>query len=1150
MKKLNLYTENGVQLNATGYRKMSEIFLDHLGLEPESSFGLELNAKAEIIQERNCTTSNWTKTVNGVSFKIKPQRMLYEGVIKSQSPVAIIINGKLLPKSLDTLSEILIERDAILHQQLVETIKEKNRLYRYRLQPLNEAYIYLFRRHEMGHLAYEMDDLEKLVLEKEKEIQQLLQEQTSFIELEMIKPWRSPKDYPEDEVPAFIPEPDIEAEIAAFNIAEGYEISLFAADPMIANPINLNWDTKGRAWVATSSTYPHIVPGREPNDKIVILEDTDGDGIADKHTVFAENLLVPHSVMPVQGGAYVTATTELLFFEDTNGDDVADHRRVVFDGFGNADVHHMIHGLRWMPWGDLHFTQSIYINSFIETPFGIRVLNGSGIWSFRPETESLEVYSRGLINPWGETFDRWGQTFATDGAGSSGMNYVFPESAHATAVGAPMVLPGLNEHTPKNTAAEIIYSRHFPKDWQGSSITNDFRANRTVRYKLGSLGSGFQSQEVQTILHSDHRSYRPVDCKVGPDGALYIVDWYNPIIDHGEVDFHHPIRDKTHGRIWKLTKKGSPLLSPPPFDRQSPEQLLEHLKSPEMVTRRLANRALVEKKADPQMVINWIKRLDSKASTERLEGLWLLAALQAYDEAALLKAIESPVPEERAGAIRMLSHWKQQSEHLNILEKLINDPHPRVRLESIHALRELGGLKAVQILMQVLNHPVDKNLEFALDLTLRKLKEDWLPPLVAGEPLFYQEKNKQLYALLTVEDQRVIGPVTRLLNQSDTDSTLVNKAWKLIAKIGDRESKEQVLRKAAQENNLPLLRALANAPESNNAIPSNLKPLGTLLNHKNLAIRLQALKLTGRWKSDAHADLLLGKIETSEEMREKMEALRALAAMDHFDQVIRMVGTGKNFKTNTAAMVVWIEHDPENAANSAVELLQNLDDLELAELIFQSFKKLEVGPGILQKALEGQRIPEEIASVGLKMVQTSGLNLVELEQTIRKAGALQPLGMEMTDTEKEALIKAAQESGNIYRGRQIYRRKELLCGSCHRIGAGGLSGPDLSRVGSYMTPNSILESILNPSADIKQNYETVLITKKNGEVISGLLHRKTDTSTIIRMVNSELVEIPAMEISHTDVSPTSLMPAGLTRNLHKDELKDLLAYLINLGVEN
>ena len=202
----------------------------------------------------------------------------------------------------------------------------------------------------------------------------------------------------------------------------------------------------------------------------------------------------------------------------------------------------------------------------------------------------------------------------------------------------------------------------------------------------------------------------------------------------------------------------------------------------------------------------------------------------------------------------------------------------------------------------------------------------------------------------------------------------------------------------------------------------------------------------------------------------------------------------------------------------------------------------------MQKALSNKTIPEAIASVGLRVVQTSGLNLKELEATLRKAGSIQAVGMEMSQEQKTALIQAAIESGNIYHGRQIYRRKELLCATCHRIdGIGGLSGPNLTTVGSYMTPNSLLESVLNPSTDIKQGYETVLVTKTNGEVISGLLHRKTDTATLIRLSNSEVISIPGEEIETIDVSPVSLMPAGLTRNLSQEELRDLLAYLVSLG---
>ncbi len=1145
------YTQNGVQLNREGYEKMNRLLLDQLGIPHISNFKVALDKEGQVIEKAHCDISDVTATVNGVSFHLTPGEMLHAGQFTSKTPVAIYVNGQLVSNNQDTIAHIQLRHDSLQQDRLLATIKEKNRLHRYRLRPLNEAYIYLFRRHEMGHLAYEMDDLTALVSEKEREITHLMPTQTYFVEVEMIKPWEPPKNYPEDEVPAFVPEPNIDKELEAFKLSDEFEMSLFASDPMIANPINVNWDTKGRAWVATSSTYPHIVPGREPNDKIVILEDTDGDGKADKHTIFAENLLVPHSVMPVPGGAYVAATTELLFLADTDGDDVADERRVVLGGFGNADVHHMIHGLRWMPWGDLHVTQSIYINSFIETAYGIRVLNGSGIWSFRPETERLEVFSRGLINPWGEAIDEWGQTFATDGAGSSGINYLFPESAHATAVGAPAVLPGLNHSTPKNTAAEVIYSRHFPPSWQGSIITHDFRANRTVRYQINPEGSGYKSREVETVLRSDHRSYRPVDSKIGPDGALYIVDWYNPIIDHGEVDFHHPIRDRSHGRIWKLTHRLRPLLSPVSFYEKSPAQLLELLKSPEQFTRIQANRAFVEKDGDPQLVLDWLRGIstnDPNAARHRLEGLWLLAALNHYHATVHRTSLQSASYQERAAAIRMLAHWQKQAEFADELQQLINDTHPQVRLEAIHALREMGNMAASEMVVQVLDHTMDENLTFALDKSLRDMEDQWLPAILEGQAIFNHSADKQLYALLTSEDARIIAPINERLKNTSIAPDLADRAWKLMAKIGDDETRALVLQKALTEKDASLLRVMANAPAAYHAVPNDLSSLSELLHHDDPSLRKAAIQLVGRWKANEFLPILTAHFLQTEDISEKLTILDNMAAIGALEQVKQIAQQHTDPINQTAATAIWIEKAPEEATPHAINVLNQLDDPQLAEALFLSYRKLERGPHILSEALAGKRIPEPVASVGLKVVQTSGLNLQELDEAIRTAGDIQPVGVDMTEQEKDQLIEEAVASGDRWRGRQIYRRKELLCATCHRIeGIGGLLGPNLTTVGSYMTPNSILESILNPNADIKQNYETLLITLNHGEVISGLLHRKTNNATLIRRPNGDIQEIPAEEIAKTDVSSVSLMPAGLTNHLHKDELKDLLSYLFHLG---
>ena len=1163
------YTDNSLQLNDKGAEKLKDLLLAGLNIGVATDFTVRLDEEVSVTEAENCQTGDWSKTVRGASFTLTPDKMLYSGEIISKGPVAVYVNGRLTANSLDTVSTVNLWLDSLEEERLMAVIKEKNMLHRYRLRPLNEAYIYLFRRHEMGHLAYEMDDLEKLVEEKEREIARLLESQTYFVEIETVRPWSPPKNYPEDEVPAFIPEPNIEEEIAAFHLPDGYEISLFAADPMIANPISINWDTKGRMWVATSSTYPHIVPGREPNDKIVILEDTNNDGKADKHTVFAEDLLVPHSVMPVPGGAYVTATTEFLYFADTDGDDVADVRRVVYDGFGNADVHHMVHGLRWAPWGDLHFTQSIYINTFIETPYGRRILNGTGTWAFRPETERLEVFSRGLINPWGEAFDQWGQSFATDGAGSSGINYIFPGSAHATAVGASKVLRGLNSGTPKNTAAEVIYSRHFPQAWQGSIITHDFRANRTVRYEIVPKGSGYAAREVETVLRSDHRSYRPVDGKIGPDGALYIVDWYNPIIDHGEVDFHHPLRDKTHGRIWKLTRKNSPLLKVPDFQKATEEELLELLKSPEQITRTLANRAYVERKGSAQKVVDWIASIPRSGrdfNRNRLEGLWLLAALDHYDGPTLAASLSSGHPQERAGAVRMMAHWGSQTDQAPLLEKLVSDPHPQVRLEALHALRQMGdarqttyqgelaigakGLQSAELAIRVLDQPMDENLEFTLDLTLGQLKGAWLPALAKGEEVFGGDRKKQLYALAATEDPAVVGPLGRLLEGPGIDEDLERKAWFLLAKIGDAKTRAKVLSKAVQEQDAPLLRALVNAPVAYDAVPENTDLLEKLFNQEKPAFRTAALQLAARWKTEQYISTINEIAQGAEDVREKAGGFRALAALEKTEEVQKAATSATDVAVRTAATVVWTETDANGAAANAVDLLSGQIPLELAEMVFLTFRRMEHGPTALAGALKGKTLSEETANAGIAVAQTSGLNLTELEAAIREAGNISAVGTQMSREEKDQLIKDALESGNRYRGQAIYRRKELLCATCHRIGnAGGLSGPELTTIGSFMTPNSILESVLNPGSDIKQNYETVLLTKKNGEVISGLLHRKTNNSTLIRQANGDLVEVPAEEIAGTDVSPVSLMPAGLTGNLSRDELKDLMAFLISLGVE-
>ncbi len=501
-----------------------------------------------------------------------------------------------------------------------------------------------------------------------------------------------------------IPPPDPELERASFQVADGFEVNLYAADPLLAKPIQMNFDPAGRLWIAASEVYPQIVPGQKANDKIIVLEDSDGDGRAEKTSVFAEGLLIPTGVEPGDGGAYVGNSTELLHLADTDGDGRADSRRIMLSGFGTEDTHHIIHTLRWGPDGCLYFNQSVYIHSHIETPYGVRRLAGGGIWQFRPETMRLEVFSKGWVNAWGHHFDRWGQSLVTDGAGNDGINYAFPGSVFVASPGARRNLNGMNPGSPKYCGLEILSGRHLPDDWQGNVITHDFRAHRVCRFVISEVGSGYEAREQPELIKTAHVAFRPVDVKLGPDGAIYIADWYNPIIQHGEVDFRDPRRDHVHGRIWRVTAKGRPLVPRPQLADASTATLLDALKSPEGHTRERTRRVLKERGPDVLPDLDgWVSDLAGSGSDvdhHRLEGLWTYQSLDQPAPELLASLLKSHDHHVRAAAVRVLGAWHDRvSQAFELLKAAVADKHPQVRLEAASALGTLGTLEAADAVL-------------------------------------------------------------------------------------------------------------------------------------------------------------------------------------------------------------------------------------------------------------------------------------------------------------------------------------------------------------------------------------------------------------------------------------------------------------------
>ena len=564
-----------------------------------------------------------------------------------------------------------------------------------------------------------------------------------------------------------IPSVDPAEEQRSFQLAEGLEVNLFASEPMVRKPIQMVWDAKGRLWVASSAIYPHIKPGQTQSDQILILEDTDHDGKADKSTVFYEGLLIPTGIWPQDGGVYVTNSTELLFLQDTNGDDKADKTKVLLSGFGTEDTHHILHTIKGGLDGNLYFNQSVYIHSHIETPFGVRRLKGSGIWQYQPRTGRLEVFSMGQINPWGHIFDDWGQSFTTDGAHGQGINYVFPGATHLCLPNQlPRILKGLNTGQPTHCGLVQINGRHFSDAWQGHLITNDFRGHRVNRFNLSEDGSGYRSQQLSDVVSTTHGSFRPVDANIGPDGCLYLADWFNPIIQHGEVDFHDERRDQVHGRIWRISEKGRPLAPRVNLAELTTAQLIEQLQAPEQALRYWTKQELKSRKIPNllSLLSDYLKKNSSPNAaveclwTAQTSGVanfsWIMQHcwLDGNDgkvnepkaRAAALRAIRQLIVDDGIDALLNAETTLPKFEAL--CQQMSADPHPQVRLECLHLLRAWGSPRAVEIATQVLRYPMDENLDFTLWRICYDLSATWMPAWRTGKINFtYLKSHHTVY---------------------------------------------------------------------------------------------------------------------------------------------------------------------------------------------------------------------------------------------------------------------------------------------------------------------------------------------------------------------------------------------------------------------
>lgn len=556
--------------------------------------------------------------------------------------------------------------------------------------------------------------------------------------------------------------------LAKFKMAPGYKIDLFASEkefPDLSNPSQLSFDNKGRLWVATMPSYPHYKPGdKKPDDKLIILEDTNGDGKADKQTTFAEGLHLPIGFEIAAEGVYLSQGTNMMLLTDTNGDDKADRKEILLSGFDDHDTHHAHHAYTTDPSGAIYMGEGVFLHTNVETSYGpVRATNG-GFYRYNPIRRQLERTAQlSIPNPWGIAFDDWGQNFFAE-TSSPDVRWMMPgsiEPRYGVANHKSVDLVEEKHRVRPTSGLEFVSSRHFPEEVQG-----DFLINNTIgflgtkQHMLEDDGTGYKSKHRQDLLQSDDKNFRPVDMEFAPDGSLYLVDWHNILIGHMQHNARDPLRDHSHGRIYRITYPARPLVKPAKVAGASIDELLNNLKLPEYRARYRTRRELRGLKPADVLphIKNWIAKLDKKdAQYEHhlLEALWVSWGLNKVDEKLLRQLLNAKDYRARAAAVRVLRYTGHQvAGQEDLLMQAARDQHGRVRLEAIVAASWLDKEKGLPIVTEAGKHPLDDWMVHAHETALAHLngyavkekKEEAVKTELKGAERNLLVKGKAIYA--------------------------------------------------------------------------------------------------------------------------------------------------------------------------------------------------------------------------------------------------------------------------------------------------------------------------------------------------------------------------------------------------------------------
>ncbi len=1028
-------------------------------------------------------------------------------------------------------------------------LRRKNELFFHRWRPANQTYLFGFRKNEQGKNAVEMGQFDTLVAQADTLIAALL------------RGGEAPA------LPARQAPPPAATPVAApaFTTDKGLAVTLWADNPLLSKPVGMAWDAHGRLWVTSTPLYPQIEPGAVSSDRVFVLEDADHAGHAGKSTLFADDLLIPTGIAPVdrldgRAQAYVGSSTELLLLTARGAELHADERRIVLSGFGTEDTHHIIHTLRWGPDGRLYIQQGIYAHSHVETPWGVVRLNAGGVFAYDPRSERLEVAVKGLWNSWGLRFDDHGQMFLTDGAGSSGLSWAFPGAVFNPSEGARTTMPSASTGSyPKFCSLELVKSPCFPPDWQGQAITCDFRAHRVVRFAITDRGqgevphAGYATTDKPDVMRSDSAFFRPIALAFGPDGGLFIADWTNEVINHGEVDFRDPRRDKLHGRVWRLAGEGLAAAGWSDLTKRSVSELTGALLSANAWEREGARRVLAARaEADPGVVA----AVQAWAATAPAGGSAYAAAAvlcSAGRGDLALTLLRPDAPEERMVMARWMGQSLHPERHLQRLAELAQDASPRVRVEAMRALSRIPTLAAAEAALPAIARPGedDPQYAFAAATTMATLGGRWAAAVAAGSWPASGREALLVAGLLALPAESAGPAITAVLH---TQAKLERAPWPaLVAHGGDGDAVGRLF--AALPGSLSeaelcaALDACAGAAARGVVPAGDTSALGALAQHRAPEVRRSALRLVGKWKRVELVDQLRAAAGDPALRSDAIGGIQALGGGIAVKEFSLLLDGPGDPATKREALGGLARVDVPAALARAWVQLAGADEAAATAL----WRAILPAAGLIDRVMkEGlpATLPRPALQGGLTAARELGNRgktlVMRFTSALAAAPAPAPAGSDSAPADLAGWVAATKSSGDPAAGARLYFSAALSCVQCHAIGGvGGKLGPDLTTIGASAPLDYVIESVLLPAAKIKEGYHAVGYHLKDGSIVVGIPFAEDDRSWRIRMPGAEQTVLKA-EVTSRDTLGT-LMPPGLVDALPVADRANVFAFLGMLG---